>query len=83
MKRMPSPPWSVWPVVSGISEAVMPIRSVPWALATPGAISAADTDSDIDAAAISRWIFLICNSASARSCQVWQRSCSRSVPAAG
>ncbi len=41
MKRMPSPPWSVWPVVSGMSAAVMPIRKVPWASAglLPSAVS--------------------------------------------
>src|SRR5438445_2969607 len=33
MKRMPSPPLSVCPVVSGMSDAVIPIRRVPWALA--------------------------------------------------
>src|SRR6266568_6264265 len=33
MKRMPSPPLSVCPVVSGMSDAVIPMRSVPWALA--------------------------------------------------
>src|SRR4029077_17572115 len=31
MNRIPSPPWSVCPVVSGISDAVMPMRNVPCA----------------------------------------------------
>src|SRR5216683_2328467 len=32
---MPSPPLSAWPVVRGMSEAVIPMRRVPWAEADP------------------------------------------------
>src|SRR5476649_857491 len=41
MKRMPSPPLSVWPVVNGMSDAVMPTRKVPCARAGELASTAA------------------------------------------
>src|SRR5471032_3190800 len=48
MNRMPSPPLSVWPVVSGMSDAVMPIRRVPCAKAGDATSAAATASTRID-----------------------------------
>src|SRR5476649_877467 len=48
MNRMPSPPLSVCPVVSGMSDAVMPIRRVPCAKAGDVTSAAAAASARID-----------------------------------